>query len=109
MYSFTTCEPTLYDPEHPDAPPPPIKHKEVAKGIARATIKNKLTHESYRKMYNEGPLELLPNRAIRSKLHTIYTIEVENMDCIHMMTNAICWPSSRTALQTHLHMHTVII
>lgn len=77
MYSFTTCEPTLYDPEHPDSPPPPIKHKEVAKGIARATIKNKLTHESYLKMYNEGPLELLPNRAIRSKLHTIYTIEVE--------------------------------
>ena len=24
MYSITTCYPTLYDPEHPDAPPPPI-------------------------------------------------------------------------------------
>ena len=46
MYSFTTCEATLYDPQHPDAPPPPLKHKEVANGIARATIKNKLRHES---------------------------------------------------------------
>ena len=76
MYSFTTCEATLYDPQHPDAPPPPLKHKEVAKGIARATIKNKLRHESYLEMYNEGPLQLLPNRAIRSKLHMLYTIEV---------------------------------
>ena len=26
MYSIITCDPTLYYPEHPDAPPPPIKH-----------------------------------------------------------------------------------
>ena len=31
MYSITTCDPTLYDSENPEAPPPPIKHNEVAK------------------------------------------------------------------------------
>ena len=28
-------------------------------------------------MYNEAPLQLLPNRAIRSKLHKLYSIKVE--------------------------------
>ena len=76
-YSFTTCEATLFDPEHPDAPPPAIKHKQVAKGIARATIKQKLRHDTYLEMYREGPLQRLPNRAIRSKLHRVYTLEVQ--------------------------------
>ena len=68
---------TLFDPEHPDAPPPAIKHKQVAKGIARATIKQKLRHDTYVEMYREGPLQRLPNRAIRSKLHCVYTLEVQ--------------------------------
>ena len=76
-YSFTTCQATLFDPEHPDAPPPPIKHKQVAKGIARATIKQKLRHDTYLEMYREGPLQRLPNRAIRSKLHCVYTLEIQ--------------------------------
>lgn len=76
-YSFTTCNATLFDPTHPDAAPPPLKHKEVAKGIARATIKQKLRHETYLEMFNEGALERLPNFAIRSKLHRVYTLEVK--------------------------------
>ena len=63
-YSFTTCEATLYDPEHPDAPPPKIKSKQIAKGIARATIKGRLKHDIYLEMYREGVLQSLPNRAI---------------------------------------------
>ena len=46
-YSYTTCAPTLYDPGRPDAPAPTIKSKQVAKGIARSTIKQKLKHETY--------------------------------------------------------------
>ena len=76
-YSFTTCEATLFDPEHPDAPPPAIKHKQIAKGIARATIKQKLRHDTYLEMFREGELQRLPNRAIRSKLHRVYTLEVQ--------------------------------
>ena len=76
-YSFTTCEATLFDSERLDAPPPAIKHKQVAKSIARATIKQKLRHDTYLEMYREGPLQRLPNRAIRSKLHRVYTLEVQ--------------------------------
>ena len=77
MYSITTCDPTPYDPEHPDAQPLPIKHKEVAKGISRATIKNKPRHRTYREKYKEGPHQRLPNRAIRLKLHKVYLIKVD--------------------------------
>ena len=76
-YSFTTCPPTLYEPTRPDAPPPQVKSKQVAKGIARSTIKQKLCHETYLEMFREGPLQRLPNRAIRSKLHQVYSLEVE--------------------------------
>ena len=76
-YSFTTCAPTLYDPAHPDAPAPVIKSKQVAMGIARSTIKQKLQHETYLEMFREGELQRLPNRAIRSKLHQVYSIEVQ--------------------------------
>ena len=76
-YSFTTCNATLFDPEHPDAPPPAIKHKQIAKGIARATIKQKLRHDTYLEMFREGELQRLANRAIRSKLHRVYTLEVQ--------------------------------
>ena len=75
-YSFTTCAPTLYNPDQPEAPPPTIKSKQVTKGIARPTIKN-LRHEMYVEMFREGEIQRLPNRAIRSKLHQLYTIEVE--------------------------------
>ena len=76
-YSFTTCDATLFDPEHPDAPPPAIKHKQIAKGIARATIKQKLRHDTYLEMFREGELQRLANHAIRSKLHRVYTLEVQ--------------------------------
>ena len=75
--AFTTCPPTLYDPIRADAPAPPVKSKQVAKGIARSTIKQKLRHETYLEMFREGPLQRLPNRAIRSKLHQVYSLEVE--------------------------------
>ena len=76
-YSFTTCEPTLFDPEHPEAPPPKIKSKQIAKGIARATIKDRLKHDIYLEMFREGVLQRLPNRAIRSKLHRVYSLEIQ--------------------------------
>ena len=75
-YSFTTCPPTLYDPTRPDAPAPPVKSKQVAKGIVRSTIKPKLRHDTYLEMFREGEIRRLANRAIRSKLHQVYSIEV---------------------------------
>ena len=75
-YSFTTCPATLNDPTRPDATLPPVKSKQVAKNIARATIKQKLRHETYLDMFQEGPLQRLPNRAIRSILHQVYSLEV---------------------------------
>ena len=75
-YSYTTCKPTLYNPTQPDAPAPTVKSKQVAKGIARSTVKKHLSHETYLEMFREGPLQRPPNRAIRSKLHQVYSLEV---------------------------------
>ena len=83
MYYITRCEPTLYDPKNPNALPPKIKNKEVAKGISRATIKNQMRHDMYLEMFHEKPLQRLINRAICSKLHNVYSIEVEKRSLHH--------------------------
>jgi hypothetical protein len=67
----------LFDPEHLDAPLTAIKHKQIAKNIARATIKQKLRHNTYLEMYRVGELQRLPNNAIRSKMHRVYTLKVQ--------------------------------
>ena len=69
-YSIQTVKATLYDPEHPEVPPPAFKHKAVAKGITRENIK-RLTHEDYRQMLQEGECRNVTNRRIGSKLHQV--------------------------------------
>ena len=104
-YSFTTCAPTLYDPAHIDAPAPMIKSKQVAKGIARSTIKQKLRHETYLEMFRESELQRLPNRAIRSKLYQVYSIEVKSEACIRSMIKDICLQIWRTVRRIRSLMH----
>ena len=55
-YSFTCRPPTLYDPTRKDAPAPPVKSKQIAKGVARSSIKRKLCHKTYLEMLREDAL-----------------------------------------------------
>ena len=47
-----------------------VRHKAVAKGVARAQIK-RFKHEDYVRMYNGGALTNVVNRRIGSKLHQV--------------------------------------
>ena len=108
-YSFTTCPPTLYDPARLDAPAPPVKSKQDAKGIARSIIKQKLRHETYLEMFREGPLQRLPNRAIRSKLYQVYSLEVNKRGLHPSMTNDTYSQIWRTGYLIHTRMRSVTI
>ena len=50
--------------------PMEVRHKAVAKGVARAQIK-RFKHEDYVRMYNGGALTNVVNRRIASKLHQV--------------------------------------
>ena len=71
MYSFTVCDASepmpgvnyLMD----------VRHKAVAKGVARSQIK-RFKHEDYVRMYNYGALTNVVNRRIGSKLHQVRLI-----------------------------------
>ena len=47
-----------------------MRHKVVAKGVARSQIK-RLKHEDYVRMYNGKALTNVVNRRIGSKLHQV--------------------------------------
>ena len=66
MYSFT-----VWDASEPIPGvnyPMDIRHKAVAKGVARSQIK-RFKHEDYLRMFNGGALTNVVNRRIGSKLH----------------------------------------
>ena len=67
MYLFTVCEASepigVYYPMD-------VRHKAVAKGVARSRIK-RFKHEDYVRMYNGGALTNVVNRRIGSKLHQV--------------------------------------
>ena len=50
-----------------------VRHKAVAKGVARSQIK-RFKHEDYVRMYNGGALTNVVNRRIGSKLHQVRLI-----------------------------------
>ena len=68
MYSFTVCEAS--EPIPGLNYPMDLRHKAVAKGVARSQIK-RFKHEDYVRMYNGGALTNVVNRRIGSKLHQV--------------------------------------
>ena len=68
MYSFTVWEAS--EPIPGLKYPMDVRHKAVAKGVARSQIK-RCKHEDYVRMYNGGALINVVNRRIGSKLHQV--------------------------------------
>ena len=71
MYSFTVCY--AYEPIQGVNYPINVRHKAVAKGVARSQIK-RFNHEDYVQMYNCRALTNVVNRRIGSKLHQVRLI-----------------------------------
>ena len=71
MYSFTVCDAS--EPIQGVNYPMDVRHKAVAKGVARSQIK-RIKHEDYMRMYNNGSLTNVVNRRIGSKLHQVRLI-----------------------------------
>ena len=71
IYSFTVCD--ALEPIPKVNYPMDIKHKAVAKGVARYQIK-RFKHEDNLRMYNGGALTNLVNLPIGSKLHQVRLI-----------------------------------
>ena len=71
MYSFTVSDAS--EPIHGVNYPMDIRHKAVAKGVARSQIK-RFKHEDYVRMYNGGALTNVVNRRIGSKFHQVRLI-----------------------------------
>ena len=63
MYSFTVCEAS--EPIRGLNYPMDVRHKAVAKGVARSQIR-RFKHENYVRMYNVGALTNLVKRRIGS-------------------------------------------
>ena len=68
MYSFTVCDAS--EPIPPVNYPMEVRHKAVAKGVARSQIK-RFKHEDYVRMYNGGALTNVVICSIGSKLHKV--------------------------------------
>ena len=71
MDSFTVCD--APEPIPGVNNPMDVRHKAVAKGVARSQIK-RFKHEDYVCMYNGGALNNVFNRRIGSKLHQVRLI-----------------------------------
>ena len=71
MYSFTVCDASKPIPGVNY--PIDVRHKAVAKGVARSQIK-RVKHEDYVRMYNGGALTNVVNRRIGSKLYLVRLI-----------------------------------
>ena len=70
-YSFPMCDAS--EPIPGVNYPMDIRHKAVAKGVARFQIK-RFKHEDYVRMFNGGALTNVVNRRIGSKLHQVRLI-----------------------------------
>ena len=70
MYSIKVCDAVIGDAQ------PRLTTKQVGKSIARATFKH-IPHDTYLAMFREWQQEILSNKRIDSKLHTIYTMDVQ--------------------------------
>ena len=68
MYSVTVCDASV--PISGVNYPMDVRHKAVAKDVARSQIK-RFKHEDYVRMYNGGALTNVVNRRIGSKLHQV--------------------------------------
>ena len=71
MYSIKVCDAVIGDAQ------PRLTTKQLGKGIARATLKH-IPHDTYLAMFWEGQQKILSNKRIGSKLHFIYTMNVQN-------------------------------
>ena len=86
---------------------PPLTTKQVGKGIARATLKH-IPHDTYLSMFREGQQEILSNKRIGSKLHTIYTMDVEKHGLVPYDDKRILhadFPDSQPNPGTHAFGH----
>ena len=70
-YLFTVCD--AAEPISGANYPMDVRHKAVAKNVARSQIK-RFKHEDYMRMYNGGALTNVDNRRIGSKLHQVRLI-----------------------------------
>ena len=70
MYSIKVCDAAIGDVQ------PRLTSKQGGKGIARATLTH-IPHDIYLAMFRMGKQEILSNKRIKSKLHIIYTIDVQ--------------------------------
>ena len=68
MYSFTVCDAS--EPIPGVNYPMDVRHKAVAKGVARSQIK-RFKHEDYVRIFNGGTLTNVVNRQIGSELHQV--------------------------------------
>ena len=68
IYSFTVCDAS--EPIPGVNYPMDVRHKAVAKGVARSQIK-RFKHEDYVRMHNGGALTNVGNRRIGSQLHHV--------------------------------------
>ena len=71
MYSFTVCDASEPIPKVNYLMD--VRHKAVAKGVARSKIK-RFKHEDYVRMYNGGAFANVVNRRIGSILHQVRQI-----------------------------------
>ena len=70
MYFIKVCDAVIGDAQ------PRLTSKKVGKGIAWATLKY-IPHDIYLAMFFEGQQEILSNKRFASKLHIIYTMDVQ--------------------------------
>ena len=110
MYLFTVCD--AAEPIPGVNYPMDMRHKAVAKGVARSQIK-RFKHEDYVRMCNGGALINVVNRRIGSKLHQVrliiyilicmtvnlsiclqvFTMETEKRYSARTTTNGTCLPT----------------
>ena len=85
MYSIKVSDAVIGDAE------PRLTTKQVCKSIARATLKH-FSHDTFLAMFREGQQEILSNKRIGNKLHTIYTMDVQKRGLGRMTTSAFSLP-----------------
>ena len=70
MYFIKVCDAVIGNAQ------PRLMTKQLGKGIARATLKH-IPHDTYLAMFRKRQQEILSNKRIVSKLHTIYIMDVQ--------------------------------
>ena len=101
MYSIQVSDAVIGDAQ------PRLTIKQVGKGIARATLKH-IPHDTYLAMFREGQHKILSNKRIGSKLHTIYTMNVQKRGLVPYDDKRILLadlPDDQTNQDTHAFGH----